>query len=141
MKNKTLSSRNHNRRTQIKFPKTGMTKQMHKQECDINFIMQKFQKTGVLDHLNKYKSTYGFCTSTDLHESLNIINTAQEMFDDLPSKARNKFENDPGQFLDFVQDPENKEKLFDLGLTDYCISPIIEAETPKPAESTPTPAE
>lgn len=88
--------------------------------------MAKYQKTGVIDHVNTHSANYGFATSEDLHESLNMIQIANDMFDDLPSKARTKFNNDPGTFLDFVQDPKNKSELYNLGLSDY---PIIE-DTP-----------
>ena len=73
--------------------------------------MQKFQKTGIATHFNNNQPTYDFATSSDLHESLNIIKQAQDMFDELPSQARKKFQNDPGQFLDFVQDKKNKDEL------------------------------
>jgi len=124
----------------INFGTNSMTEQSHAKSCDINVIMQKYQKSGVLDHVNKHQENYGFCTSADLHESLNQIKTAQEMFDDLPSKARTKFNNDPAQFLDFVQDPENEAQLFDLGLSDYPLEEHIpedktSKETP-PAEAT-----
>ena len=113
-----------NSKQSIKFPKKGRTKQWHKKECDINQIMAKYQKTGVIDHVNTHQENYGFATSEDLHESLNLINTANDMFADLPSKARVEFNNEPGQFLDFVQDPKNHSKLYDLGLSEY---PYIEA--------------
>ena len=128
-------------RVQIKFAKKGRTKQWHKKECDINQIMQKYQKTGVIDHLNTHKEQYGFATSTDLKESLQMIQTANDMFADLPSKARTKFDNDPGQFLDFVQDPNNESELHNLGLSDIpYINPNETVENPvsTPAE---TPAE
>jgi len=109
--------------------KDGYTKQSHKKECDINQIMAKYQRTGVIDHVNKHSENYGFATSEDLHESLNIINTANEMFADLPSKARTKFKNDPGQFLEFVQDPENADQLYDLGLSDFQNTESLDSKT------------
>ena len=38
------------------------------------------------------------------------------MFADLPSSIRTKFNNDPAQYLDFVQDPEKLEEMRELGL-------------------------
>lgn len=93
------------------------TKQAHKEECDINNIMAKYIKTGLIEHAKKHQGEYGFATSTDFKESIDIINKAQKMFDELPAKARKKFENDPAEFLDFVQDPENEDQLYDLGLS------------------------
>ena len=47
---------------------------------------------------------------------MQIVATANSMFQDLPSSIRNQFQNDPGQFLDFVQDPENLEEMREMGL-------------------------
>jgi len=126
----TLHSQNHFSKCELKFTKKdGMTKQSHKKECDINQIMAKYQKTGVIDHVNKHSDQYGFATSNDLHVSLNLIKTANEMFDELPSQARKKFQNDPAQFLDFVQDPKNEEHFFELGLSEYPLIQKTETET------------
>ena len=48
-----------------------------------------------------------------------MIQTANEMFDELPSQARTKFKNNPALFLDFVQNEDNKDKLYELGLSDF----------------------
>ena len=48
------------RKHAIKFDKsTAMTKQSFKDECDINKIMAKFQKTGALNHYAKHAPQYG----------------------------------------------------------------------------------
>lgn len=91
-------------------------KQSFKDQCDINKIMAKYQKTGAIDHLNKHGANYGFATAIDFHESMNLVTSAQQMFDDLPSDIRTKFYNSPAQFLDFVQNPENADQLVELGL-------------------------
>ncbi len=133
----TRNTTNHRKRVSINFPEKGRTKQSHKNECDINIIMQKYQKFGVINHVNKHQANYSFCTSNDLHESLNLIKTANDMFDDLPSQARTKFKNSPAEFLDFVQDPNNQDQLFDLGLSDY----PVEAEIIPPVEKVTPPIE
>ena len=100
--------------------------------------MAKYQKSGVINHVNKHSAQYGFASSEDLHESLNMIHTANEMFADLPSQARNKFENDPGKFLDFVQDPENESQLFELGLSDFPYESqkaALDTSVPAPSET------
>ena len=51
------------------------------------------------------------------------------MFEELPSQIRKKFNNDPAQFLDFVQNENNKDALYEMGLA---LAPIpIEEEIPK----------
>lgn len=92
------------------------TRQSHAAECDINNIIKKFQKTGALDHVAKHGPIYGDVTAITYHEAQNLVIEADEMFHDLPSSVRAKFENDPRQFMDFVQDDENLEEMSELGL-------------------------
>ena len=119
------------KRVDILFPAKGMTKQAHKDESDINQIMAKYQRTGILAHAKNYSGEYGFATSDSFHDSLNIIQKAQDMFDALPSAVRTKFQNDPSEFLDFVQDSKNAQELYDMGLSD--MPPEPPAEEPEAA--------
>lgn len=106
-----------------------MTKQSFKDECNINKIMDKFQKTGAINHYTTHAPQYGDCTAVELADALNIVAQAEEMFDELPSELRKKFGNDPEQFLEFVQDPKNLEEMRELGL----------AEPQSPTEATSPP--
>ncbi len=104
-------------RVQITFPKSeGRTKQSFAEQCEINNIMARHQKTGALTHINQHQAQYGFATSNDFTESMRIVKTAQDMFNALPSNIRTRCGNDPGNFLEFVQDPENIEEMQKLGL-------------------------
>ncbi|AXL15038.1 internal scaffolding protein [Microviridae sp.] len=96
----------------------GRTKQSHKEECDINTIMKRFEKTGIVDHLNTHQGNYGdFTVMPDSYQAAVIhLQEAQDMFMTLPASIRAKFENDPGQFLDFASDPENLPEMRKLGL-------------------------
>jgi len=91
-------------------------KQEFKNDADINSIMKKFQKTGIITHVNKHQGQYGDMSPQTLHESLNTVRTAETMFNELPSSIRNKFENQPGQFLEYVQDPKNYADAKAIGL-------------------------
>ncbi len=120
----------------------GMTEQSMSEECDINNIMAKFTKTKNIDHLQKYESMYGEQSSLSLHEALNVVTEAQSMFNELPAKTRDRFKNDPGEFLDFVQDEKNHQEMYDLGLSksqppesEPKAPPII--ETPEAPPETP----
>lgn len=103
-------------RVTLECPQPSRAKQSFKDQCDINVIMAKFQKTGVITHVNKREPEYGFASSNDLKESLKIVENAQQMFDELPSKIRKKFDNNPALFLDFVQDEANVPEAALLGL-------------------------
>lgn len=103
-------------KVEMKFAKVGRTKQSMKDECDINKIMEKYQKTGAIAHVNKHHANYDFATSEDFAGAMRTVTTAQEMFDALPSSIRQRFSNNPAAFLDFVQDANNKEEGQKLGL-------------------------
>mgnify|MGYP000421094191 CR=1 FL=1 len=102
----------------VQFECTGpsMTKQDAKQECDINFIVQRYQKTGLISHRKLYEGGYGEFMDIDFHEAMNIVASASSMFESLPSGIRARFENDPGQFVKFLQDEENFDEMVELGL-------------------------
>jgi len=92
------------------------TEQSHKEECDINQILSKYIKTGVLAHQKHHQSNYGDYTSTDFHEAQNIIAKASSMFAELPAKVRSQFDNDPAKFLDFAGDNNNMQAMVNMGL-------------------------
>jgi len=135
MKTRTRFSKH--KRYRVKSGKKA-AKQSFKDECDINKIMAKYQKSGAITHFNRHAPQYGFATSNDFSESMRIVTEAQEMFSELPSKIRTRFANQPEQFLDFVQDPANEAEMRTLGL----MSP--KAESPDtdplgPSEGDPQP--
>ncbi len=94
---------------------TGRTRQSMAAECDINKIMAKYQKTGAIDHFSRHAARYDFCEGIEFHDAMNIVKEGDRMFADLPSDLRSRFEN-PGAFLDFVQDEGNAEEMVKLGL-------------------------
>lgn len=94
-----------------------LTKQAFKDECDINVIMARYEKTGILPNMNPREPRFGDFTSvSDYHNACNRVIAAQQAFDDLPAEVRARFENDPGQLLAALQDPSRKEELTQLGL-------------------------
>lgn len=100
--------------TQIKGDNS--TQQQFKNECDINQILKKYQKTGAFNHANTHSPNYDFASALDFRESMEIVQNAQSMFQELPSSIRAKFHNNPEEFLDFTQNPENASEMVSLGL-------------------------
>ena len=92
------------------------TEQSHKEECDINTILKKHNRTGQLDHVRSNEGIYDDFTEHDYQNSMNIIATANSMFEELPSQMRNKFENDPSKFLNFVHNEKNNEEMYEMGI-------------------------
>lgn len=94
----------------------GRTKQSFKAECDINNILSKFQRTGLLEFVNERTPQYGDVSSIDFQESMEQVRQANEMFADLPSSVRKRFHNDPTELLSFLDDPANRQEGVVLGL-------------------------
>lgn len=105
-------------RVALSFAGEGKTKQSFKEECDINVIMSRYQQTGRLpDQLNPANPQYIDATGFDFDLAMNLVAEATSAFAELPSDIRSQFGNDPGAFLDFVADPENRSQLASMGLT------------------------
>lgn len=90
--------------------------QQFKDDCDINSIMKRFQKTGAIDHVAQHQPQYGVHTPQSLHEAMNIVAQADSMFNDLPSSLRRRFNGSAAELLEFVQDPANESEAETLGL-------------------------
>ena len=63
--------------------------------------------------------SYGEVTGEDFQEAMETVVRAEQAFRNLPSKIRKEFQNDPAQFLDFVHDPENQDRMVEMGLAEY----------------------
>lgn len=99
--------------------KVSMTKQEFQQECDINNIIKAFQPHTMHALLQHYVAAGRFedlPDSMDYQQSVNILMEAEKAFQDIPSRVRDRFGNDPARFLAFMADPANEKEARDLGL-------------------------
>jgi phage internal scaffolding protein len=104
----------------------SMTQQNFKKECDVNEILKKYQKTGLITHLNERQGAYeNFVGYDDYHTSMNAVIEARDAFLDLPAHIRKRFGNDPAEFLEFVNQPGNMDEMIELGLAKH-INPEID---------------
>lgn len=96
-----------------------MTVQSERDACDVNLIVAKYAKTGLMTNIRTDKPMYGdFSSSVDYHESVFRLQQAEDAFMDLPANIRKRFDNDPGKLIDFLQDVNNREEAVSLGLVD-----------------------
>ena len=116
---------------------TSRTKQSFKEECDINKIVDRAAKAGVLQDVLRLPDPANYLdvsSAPDFLSAQNLIIKARSQFDALPAKVRNRFQNDPSAFLAFASDPKNKEGMRELGLLkEEQPKPVKESTDPKPA--------
>ncbi len=89
----------------------GLTKQCHKDECDISKIMDRFEKTATISHVAKYEGVYADFSDFDFHEQTNRLTKGIEIFDALPAELRQEFGQSPAKFFRYVNDPQNSSEL------------------------------
>lgn len=116
----------------------GMTKQSFKDECDINSIVKKALRNGLLPDGNVNPMYGDFSDVKDYQEGLNVVRRAEMQFKSLPAHIRSKFDNDPAKLLEFVADPKNTEEMIELGLAQRIVPEPI--EPPKGSGTQPAPA-
>lgn len=87
-------------------------------ECDINTIMKRYQKTGVLNHFAPRTPQYLDLGDgvPDLMTALNVMIAADQAFMQLPAVVRKEFDNDSKAFAAYAQEKENLPKLREWGL-------------------------
>lgn len=95
-----------------------LTEQSHKAEVDINNIIKRHGTDLIAKVAAMQSQNYTFdeLPHNDFQEAMNIVVRAQGKFDALPSQVRKQFNNSPAEFLDFVQNPDNAQALYDMGL-------------------------
>ena len=99
-----------------------LTQQHFKDECDINNILRQFNVTGLLPE-SALSPRYGdFTGITDYHSALNQVIAAEDEFMRLPADLRARFENDPAQLIEFLDNSDNKDEAIKLGL----VNPPVE---------------
>lgn len=117
-------------------PEEGRTKQSFKDDCDINFIVKKYVKSGQMPYIRE-NGVYADHTATDLFESMQIVAKSKTMFEELPAAIRNRFENDPVKFLEFTEDPTNQDEMIDLGLATR--TPVVDPQKVEVVNASPPP--
>jgi phage internal scaffolding protein len=95
-----------------------IVEQNHKEEVNINNIVKRHGIDLIAKTAALQEKEYMFddIPGNDFQEAMAIIGKAQKSFDAMPSEVRKTFNNNPAEFLDFVQNPDNKDTLIEMGL-------------------------
>lgn len=102
--------------TALTCPEPSMAIQSARDDCDINTIVRRFGLTGELPTALAAPTYDDFSEVTDFHTALNAIALANEAFDQLPAEVRYRFNNNPGDFVDFCSNDSNRSEAEKLGL-------------------------
>lgn len=92
------------------------TEQQYKDTCDVNKIIQKYDKHGLITHVSSIEAKYGDMTGADYKTAMDLVVNMRTMFNELPSEIRKRFDNSPEKYLNFMEDPANRKEAIDLGL-------------------------
>lgn len=130
-------------RADMNFFPPSLTRQEFAEECDINTLMERYEKSGVISHVNRAQPVYMDLTvMPDLREALDIMRDATIAFNSLPARTRFEFDNDPQKFVDYAQNPDNIGKMREWGLAPPAALPDAPIEVrvvPEPAPAAPAP--
>lgn len=94
----------------------SMTRQSDAEGADINQIMRRYEKTGVLPLDTREAVFTDVSAIGSYRDALEVMQKAQEGFLALAPAIREQFFNDPVAFLDFASRPENRAELEKLGV-------------------------
>lgn len=107
----------------------GKTKQEHANDADIKTLYKRAITQNIPMPERRSIGQYLDLTNVpDYQTALNKVIEADNAFAQLPSSLRDKLQNNPKKFLDFVQTPQGQKELIALGLA-----------TPLPADPDPVP--
>lgn len=94
----------------------SLTRQSDAESADINVIMRRAEKTGVLPLYTREALFTDVTAIGSFREALETMRVAQEGFLALSPEIREKFGNDPVAFLDFTSNPANLAEIQAMGL-------------------------
>lgn len=110
------------------------TKQSEANDADINVIVGRFLKSGVIPQVTAPPSFQDFEDVFDFQSAMNTLAAAKVAFAAMDAPVRKRFGNDPSEFVDFVEkrapdgSRENLAELRKMGI----VLPEVIAEEPKP---------
>jgi phage internal scaffolding protein len=114
----------------------SLTQQHFEKETDIREIIKKHDRTGIISHVARGVAQYGDYTEVnEYREALDMVNSANASFGELPAEVRAMFDNDAGAFFEFATNPANDEKMVELGLKEAPPSPQPEALPTEPPKA------
>jgi len=120
-------------RNRVSTPIVGesLTKQAHRDDCDVNNIVRRWQQTEVDPRDPKRQGQYLDVSSIpDYADSVLRLNAAYDIFGSLDAKTRKSFNNSLGEFINYANDPNNVDSLVKMGVLQLKEEVAKEGEAP-----------
>lgn len=115
----------------------SLTQQQFAQECDINYIVRRAQRTGVVPIVPK-ELVFGVDDGMSFQDRMNNLSAVKEYFMSLPSEMRMKWSNDVAAFCAWMSDEANMGEAVKLGLV-VADGASMPADVPVDSENTDDP--
>jgi phage internal scaffolding protein len=100
----------------LKCEDASLTQQSFAEEADINTIVNRFMRTGVLPDPVSMPQYVDYEGVFDFQSAMNVVRAADENFMRLDARVRSRFNNSPQAFLEFFSNPDNYDEGVRLGL-------------------------
>lgn len=111
----------------------GLTTQADTDSVNINTIVRRMQKGQAIPTFAG-EPFYGDVSNFDgLQDALIKVQDANALFMSYPAELRERFDNDPVNFVEFMSDPKNTDEAIELGLA--VKRPVPEQVPPTPADA------
>lgn len=106
-----------------------ITQQSGREDADINVIIERAKRGAVPPVGRSAAPMYGDFTEvpTDLRDVLVMVKRADDLFMSLDPFVRRRFNNDPAEMLDFLNDSRNRDEAVKLGLVKAPVEPVVPA--------------
>lgn len=120
-----------------------LTEQHTAHLTDINYLIQKYKPDELAAYIaarTQYRQEilgHDFSAELNLQDARNLIYKSKQEFEALPDDVKHSFRNHL-EFLKFIDNPANAEKLVQLGLATKKQIETIQAPVTANSEATPT---
>lgn len=91
----------------------SLTEQHHARACDINTIMAKYVRTGLIEHVSQYEPRFGDVSKVDFQDAMFLVKEVESEFQNLPAYVRAHY-GDAQNYLEAISTPEGVEALRSL---------------------------
>lgn len=126
MNKKIFIRKNGTKAVQTVYSKNNVDKtdQQYAEESDVNFILNRFAKTGQLPNNIKSGIYADISDSPTFSEAMQLLTEGNNTFEQLDPLLKKRFPT-PQVLMDFLDNPENDVEAVKLGLKEYPQKPEI----------------